>query len=100
MHYLKTWIIINFVLEDFTRIGERHQNKRGCTTNTTKAESEYEITEEKGTWNGFTVWYVKPKATQDNFDAIPHFVLSDGESFRYALTPEESFEILKCFEEE
>ena len=79
---------------------EKGENRRGCTTDTMKADCDYEITEEKGKWNGFTVWYVKPKATKKNIDAIPHFLLSDGESFRYALTPEESFEILKCFEEE
>ena len=67
---------------------------------TTEKETDYEITEEKGTWNGFTVWYVKPKLNTDNVDSVPHFLLSDGESFRYALTPEESFEILKSFEDD
>ena len=62
-------------------------------------DKEYEIFEEKGKWNGFTVWYVKPKVNKDNVDGVPHFLLSDGDSFRYALTPEESLEILRSLGE-
>lgn len=65
-----------------------------------EARKDYEIKKEKGTWNGFTVWYVKPRVSDTNIDAIPHFMLSDGSSFRYALTPEESCDILKCFEKD
>lgn len=56
--------------------------------------------EEKGQWNGFTVWYVKPKVCTGEGDSIPHFILSDGASFRYAMTPAETFEILKCFDKD
>ena len=78
---------------------ERGCQKRGCTTNSMEASEDYEVFEEKGKWEGFTVWYVKPKVKSDNKDSVPHFILSDGASFRYAMTPAETFEILKCLGE-
>lgn len=63
------------------------------------AAEDYEVVEEKGTWEGFTVWYVKPRVNADRKDNVPHFILSDGSSFRYAMTPAETFEILKCMGE-
>lgn len=58
----------------------------------------YEIIKEDGKWNGFQVWYVKPRPCLVSCDeALPMFLLFDGSSYRYAKQPLETQDIMKSF---
>ena len=58
----------------------------------------YDITKERGNWNGFQVWYVKPRpCIVSSEEALPSFLLFDGLSYRYATQPNETQDIIKSF---
>lgn len=58
---------------------------------------DYEILEEHGKWNGYKVWYVTQKAGVGCTLGLPQFLLSDGNSYRYAKQPGETMEIMDWF---
>ena len=57
----------------------------------------FNITVENGLWKGYKVWYVTPEVSSDFTEALPYFVLNDGNSFRRAAQPLETLELMKFF---